>query len=1352
MDEQAPSPEAMKIVVVDQSHDAFDAARDRADERLDQELGEGGRFRRFAQGIWKGNIAKEYYRQKYTRQEVAEQQEAQDIFVNSPDATRADALESTIQRFQLDAEEVIHGDAGESREVHDESSDIANGLKDIVRQYCEGVLDDSSLHEERTRFLQEYRQAHGDESIGRGIVTTDNILSIAQAVKGSVEHGESLDAAIGKIEVITGEARNGVRTEARYNAVDKIIDTVSKSKFGSLVGPEVIVGSVTLAASIAKWGSHSVVGAVTRTILPGVAAGAWAGLRENKRFKDERSQHMRESAKGYEFEDDAKRRSELESTRYETQTAQALTDHLYDVSSDEFYDEGGEAALRAALEAIAAIETRVKLSDSKNIDLITYENATSIGDERMQLDLARAGAKVALQNRMTGAHRELLGFAEDAPIQEVINAHSAVFIESMEAEITQKDQLFNKLKRTRVAKAAAIGALTGIVIGVAGQELIAAADSTRVGLLEQVWGGNDTTIPADQLGETEQHQTILHGLAEGNETVVHSGPSAEYGDHSMVENSELSVSTDHEFIDNNDGTFSLVDPNGVVTAENIPINTDGSMPPESVDLLDSLGMTVIDKSFDQEVVAQVQQEVTASEYVQNHITETTSVTRDLWYANDTPNVYDQNELNLYRGGAAEAPGIVGDGFQYSVAGMRPEGSWQGGESVDWSQAAASGNLFMAISATAETQSRVFMVPIGADGSVDIKAGDPAWNFFANENGSVAFNGAYAEIVQTAGVDSDGTVHIRPLSTLVGDRTAESIVDTITTTTIEHHANYEITTAGYDTTQTNFTEVAPVLPVESRRGLETQRIRRPLDSYYYSSGSSERERQAILSELSPHLRDNPEAHLNAGEELQWFRDEVLSREGEEYIKTLETFIDRDPGMQRISGATESIVTIPVGAAFESENIYGTLSLYAQQDPEGRDKSAVLLNVNWLDTAIDDPDKLTLIQKTLSEIERAKRDFPDLIIVSMTKEYSQQRAEETGGVIGYVMEDLVNAALLTAQQKIATGVMESDHELLLVRGDADAKGLSSTSLRNFHRALNNDSDLDVLKGVIRYGVEEAKRFPGYGIVSSFMTGFQILATQDNVIHTGGINFGVRMSTLAAVGGLGKMMVENEAGEMVRSTGAGSDDVAIGQRIALARRVDRNGARQYGAAYSSRSGNAESTGPIKRVKLVSGAAMDTSADRLLPMYLSGDSPHNVWNPELPAGYSAGPGGYRDRSLDTAIMDSAKKEDFSKRDVYAGIEKALSIELSWTSEESSRKALAIFFASVPGAYRVTGRFGHKGVRFRFTEKGREFIKNRVERETDGRFGSYGTRKMRQLYGVVPPGTKRQPAGERPPLVSPLV
>lgn len=1346
--------EPLKVVLVDQSHDAQDEARDLADARLDRELNEGGRFKRFVKGIWKGNIAKDFYRQKYIQQNLETMQQSDQVLIGESEDRRTQALQSTIERFQSECDDVIHQDAGERREVQAEQGELAQGVKQLIREFAAGRLTPEALREERTRLLDQYRQQHGEAALGAGVVTADNLLSVAQTVAGAVEHGESLDNVIQNLQVITGEARGGARTEARYNRTDRIIERLSHSKIGSLVTPETLTTSVTLALSLARLGGRSVVGAVTKTLVPGAAAGLWAGLRENRRVKDERAQHAREMATGAEFGEHDKRRNDMEATRYESIAAVDLTRQLQGVTDEERLRDGGNDALQAALDSLAAIQARVQLSDAKKADLISFSGKAEVGEERMMLDLARRQAKLAIETRLTPEACDALGILQGTSLEAALAARAGVVKEVLTGEMDVRDDAFKALKRRRVATAVAVGLATGIVGGLVVQEGIAAVDPTRFGLIDAMRG--QTAVP---LGDGHVHQTILEGMFRGNETTVHTGASSAYDTYSTAPHGSIEVSHDHTLVTNPNGTMDLVDPNGTHTVSGLQVDANGSFDQASLDKLHTAGMVVQDKSFDQQISTTTSAQVLVDQYIQNHSADTTHVTRELWYANNTPRVYDHNELRLYRGGSADAPGIINGGYQYTVAGMTPDGSWQGGESVDWNQAASNGNLFVAVSGTIDGQSTPFMIPIGPDGSINIPADSPAGHFFSNENNSVAFHGAYMEVVQTTDHDANGVVYIRPLATLVGDKSVHEVTDVISTTTTEHHADYVITTNGFDTVQTNFTEMAPVTPVVSRRSMEPlknlARARREGRTYsesaYYRGSVGEIERQQILREVSPRLRDDPNARLNPGEELGWFEEELERRKGAAYVKGINEAIDHSPELSALSQKTGNIVVMPVAATNEADNIYNTLSLYAQQEADPDVITTILINLNWLDTARQDPAKVAEIQRTVSEIERARKAFPNLSVAVVQHEYDQAQVNQTGGVIGYVLEDLYNTALLAVQRRIKDGSIDSDHDVLIVRSDADVQGQARRQLVNLHRSMSESPDADILRGVTRFGVARQRRFPGFGVVSNFSAALSASDTQLGVVHTGGANFGVRASTLAAIGGLGEMLDQDGN----KFTGAGSDDLAVGRRIIAARGIPEVVASQAGYYVpSSTAGSSGSGGPtvagVKRIKLVGGATVDTNAERLLPFYLRGGSFQGAWGSGQD-GFSGGPGGYRARTEDQDLTDAADREDYTSDQVYRAIEANITKELQWALPESGTRALALFGGSTPGTYVVTGDIGTDNVEFKLTQVGRDLLRRRIERGAAGRFDPYGNRKLRQLYGVVRPGAKRLPLAPLAPLVSPL-
>jgi hypothetical protein len=1374
VNEHAPTtattnPEPLKVVLVDQSKDAQDEARDLADARLDRELGEGGKIRQFLNGIWKGNLARDFYRQRYVSQALETIQTSNNVLADSPAERRARALESTIERFQSEHDEVIHESAGERREVQAADSVLAVGVKNIIRQAVERAqtsgrpLNVQVLQEERNRFLNEYRKQHGEDALGKGIVMADNMFDIAQTVYGVVEHGESLDHALGRLEVVTGEARNGARTEAKYTAVDKSIDWLSKKGLASFITPGALATGVAAGMAIARVTGHGVVGAATKTLLPGVAAGAWAALRENKRTKDDRSQHAREMAVGGEFAQDDKRRTEMERTRYESVAAVELITQLQEASTEERLEAGGNDALQAALDALAAAQARIQLSDSRNIDLVSYSSKEDVGEERMMLDLARREARLAVEQRLTPEARAALNLGPTASARGLIDQRALLFsrvlIEGEEGQegIDQKDAAFAKLKAKRVATAAAIGVATGVVGGLVVQETVAAFDSTRFGLIDAIRG--ETAVPFEGTGEV--HQTILEGMIRGDETIIHTDAADTYEAYPTGENGSIEVTSDHTLETNEDGTLSLIDGNGKASVEGLVIDANGTLDQASLDKLEAAGMVVEDKSFDETIQTQTTEQVSTDQYIQNHAAETTRVTRDLWYGNDTPGVFDQNELRVYRGGSDAAPGIVEGGYQYTVAGMTQNGSWQGGERVDWNQAASNGNLFVAISGTYDSQGNPFMIPIGPDGAVNIPADSPAGQFFANENNSVAFNGAYMEIVQTTGQDAEGVVHIRPLATLVGDTSVELVNDTVTTESIVHHAEYSITTNGYDTAQANATETAPITPIASRRSMEALRNEgsentpetspatpsETASGYGYENGRISPDRlRRWESERSPRLRENPDAELETLEEVDFYYEQQRQRRGEAYVQEIEANVDQSEALQAIDTDSRAIIVMPVGAAQESENIYEALSLYAQQDEDAQKKTTILLNVNWISDATNDPEKKAKIDKTLSEIQRAQADFPQLNIAQFTKVWDRDWVDGVRNkkIYGEVIKTLYDTAAFAVRRAIKEGRATPDQDLLLITNDADQKGMHRHYLQHYVAAEEQYKDSDAFIGTIRWGVETARDFPGYHVSQLFMQAMNIAATRPTnhslAPATIGPNSAFRVSTYAAIGGC----------EDRDDLGVGADS-ELGRKVLAARgRLPEKSGNGYGGLGTTYlTGSTVGPGSRERViRQVIGSDIDSAPGRLLDSAYRLDNfiPH-AWNE-----FDNGSTREDDKNNPNLIIKEDARKDFAP--IRQRVERQITDFINhWYPDQAVASfTLSMLFPDVPelknNAQAWTLRQQSDGsYRFAFTTDGARRFKNSLLR-SKGRFDPIANRLRRRVYGEVRPGAKIRPVAAEAPLV----
>ena len=1303
-----PHDKPLVVAVVDQTHDVEAAAKDYAEARLREEseaAREAGRIKGFLHRIWRGEngIATKYFFNKYVEEakQRAEEEGLTALYTDSVELRNA-AMGATVARFTSEYDESIHEVAGERRQELAEDSPFGLAVKKLIENYVEGDSKDWSeeaFREAQSRIVRQLDQyGDGDDLIGEGKVRIDNIWQIAQAVKESVNHGESLDNVLQGMKIYTGESRSGVRTEAHQSKIDKTIERLQKSKIGSLVGPETISLGAAIATGIFRVGRGSLARAAGVTGVPGLLGGVFAGMRENKRLKEERAIHAREVAQGQEFEDKG-RRAEIEKTRYETVAAKELIGSL-----EEFIDKEdlSPEELQQCYESIVNAASRIYASDKLQADFISYSSVTEVESERLELDVAIARAKVKLEGRLGDLPEALvadLGIDKDGTVDDAIYKSTDVLYSLMD-DRSKKDEAFKKLKRRRVAIAAATGAVTGFTIGLASQEALAFFDSGYDGLLENVLtgeGGGD-------------RQTLLAGIFHGEgygyntETIVSAGDYTSYD----VGGSQGSINLpdNYQLTYNPDGTTNIIDPNGNVFAENISFEADGSLSQASQELLQEKGAVVEDFSAVVRSQEPIVQDLSVDEYLGHHQSELTNITRDFWYDNDTASVFDNNELGLQWGSQGDDGSI-----RLSISNMTDYGSYHGFDSASWSDEAQGGTLKFAVSASIDSQDRVFMVDIAPDGSIDIPSDSPAANLFSvDEYGQVEFNGAYGEVVAIQDVDTDGITHVTPLATMEGNNSVSTISTTVEVLTDKNVPKFQITpppiesVANAAPTVEGFGGPAVVL----RRPLENIARRRP--GYYnqYRNGYTE-QRESQLEGISPRLRSDRNANLELGEETARYKQWLADTRGPEYVSQIEQGINNSKELQQASGDIDFVATIPVAAVSESENIYNTLGLLARQDSDDIEKSLILLNVNWLDEARSDPEKAANILRIMAEIDRARKDFPHLRIATIEREYNRESVEKTGGVIGYVAQDLQSTALLWLQQQIESGKRPPSQDAIIQRYDADMRGMSKHAWRDIRRAFSKYPETDIFKGVTRFGADQYEKYPGFGLVTEMVANTTAISVMEGGVHTGGANFGVRASTLAATNGVGDARMYS---------GAGSDDAQIGRRVAAAR--SGHFMRSSDRHYRNYSESIPVDVNRRVVRLVGGSTVDTDAERFIRRYRDGKWWQSVWSDESgPGAFSDGAGGYSPRTSGGSSRQN-RPERLSAKTIK-DLEINISEELSVASPEHQRRVLSLLFKNTPGAYTLEDTDDGK-VEFKFTKAGRKYIKRYLK--------SFGGRKHDQLYG----------------------
>ena len=480
-------------------------------------------------------------------------------------------------------------------------------------------------------------------------------------------------------------------------------------------------------------------------------------------------------------------------------------------------------------------------------------------------------------------------------------------------------------------------------------------------------------------------------------------------------------------------------------------------------------------------------------------------------------------------------------------------------------------------------------------------------------------------------------------------------------------------------------------------------------YYYAHFDTSVDQRARMLQLSPRLRANPSAVLEPGRELAWYRDEIARWKGPEYLESLDKLVAEQPVLNELPPTTRAIVTIPVAAAAENETIYSTLSLYAQQREDWLRVTPILLYVNYADATSRDPEETSAIATTIDEIQRARVDFPQLRMAVVVEPFDPALPRRHNGIIGYVGRRMYDLALMAALRAMTTGQLSPDRDILLIRNDADAAGMSATYLQRMITVAADRPTADAFVGGIYWGTANYDDYPGFGVAMAFKEGIRALTMRRGGYRrlpaTNGSNVAIRMSTLAAVGGVGHSPYY----------GAGGDDVEISSRINQARHQTADVARP--------------------IRYVSGCAIDATGERPLGVYRTGKSVVHTWST-----FNRGDRGYLRRG--DAGGDEA--DDYGPEDPTTSIrriEQAITdlVNHWYHDPDLTESALRLMIGSHDdaGAPTYQARWDENRFSFEFTDAGHSWLAGRLDR--------YGERLRNSLYGPRGSSSRMVQSLERP-------
>lgn len=1142
------NPAKKRLVLVETGDALEQQARDMAEERMLEEKkdlkGVGG----FLKKIWKHNLAREFYRQKQislARQRILE---SGSLYADEDSDAKAhdDAMRAVVERFgsELKDEDVIH--AGETREIlkgdgSSDNSEINDKIKDLIVEYVNdksGSFSDEVFEEEKRRLLADFQ---GSDEKNVRVRTADNFLSIAKELKEKYKHDMSLDDLDKEVDLVIGKARLGVRTEAQYNNFDKVTEHIRNSFVGRFVDETTIASAVAIAGSVinrvAQGAARSKFIAWGTFGLSAVLGSGFAAMRESHKVEDERRDHARSMAKGgRQIDADSKRRIEMEKIRYETvhagEVANNLLERIHNVDSVEDFN--------AAMTLLVQAESRIRISDQQSIDLLTYSNAQSVEQERFNLDIVRAQAKVELRNKyeagllstsvgsITGSIHNMKSF--DEFLDSALEAKMESLVHGEEG-IEEKNELFSKMKRRKVAAAAAKGLASGLVVGSVVQEISALFNDNQEGLVEHAFDSMSGQEP-----DLSKNATVLEGFREyltgeeiqnrvSNIKILPTGERIEFPEGTELE--LISGSNPPAY------TFSL---DGEVLPSPVHFSA-GHLDAQSIEMLREHGVGIqtgtlmVNELSPESMAAGAHEELTPSQYVEEHSDVYKRIHRDGWYDNDTVRP-DKNELRLGWGGHHKS-GIDAEGnYVFSVAGMKEGGSHHGGLSADLKESLADGKLKMLLSLSKDTQFNPVEVPIDAHGNAiidpDSEIGKTFFKTEMTKDGpQLKFIGRFAEVGRSMSVGQDGVEHFRIMATDEG-KGLSMVTNTIdktelASTNVSHPENV----THFDVLNQRNITPPPFIPVFGREPLEKLHKKKrtiPVGLTYlnYSGGTGrsffEQTANNKKSWLSKNLIENPSVDL---EEMKEIKD-YLDSQDKDHIELLER-LSREAGP--MNKKCRAAVCIPVAGHQEGETIYESLKSYTYQTAD-KDTFEVLLLVNHPDK--DKAGNEVVPDKTLTEIERFKKDFPDMNVKVMYQVVPQDKAR-----IGYVRKVLNDSALMRHSER-----GEGSPELALVSNDADNKGIAPEYVENFIESFDENKNVDSYLGQLDFDPDSYVRKPLLHVGIRF---FQYLEVQSRYkkyhLNSSGANFALRAKSYAAVGGY--------------TNDAIGEDTILGTKLTIARR---------------------------------------------------------------------------------------------------------------------------------------------------------------------------------------------------------
>ena len=255
-------------VNADFTQDKKDLAHDLAEQELNKEIAEAKGISKVAKRLWKGTLFKKYFELKYTKEfESGDREievEGKKYGVDDLIAGRKDAA---LQRFVFGVVEenksFIHEKAGESMSEAD--AETTKDIRTVIENFATAEIPEGhSLDELKLMFRNKMNALKGasrDKNDGTDPLLFDNYLEVAIRARERFEHGMAIEDVMQGFRVVNAEARDGIRTEAHRDALDRTINKLESGTLGRFIPAEALAAGIGIATALTQPGVRALAGA-----------------------------------------------------------------------------------------------------------------------------------------------------------------------------------------------------------------------------------------------------------------------------------------------------------------------------------------------------------------------------------------------------------------------------------------------------------------------------------------------------------------------------------------------------------------------------------------------------------------------------------------------------------------------------------------------------------------------------------------------------------------------------------------------------------------------------------------------------------------------------------------------------------------------------------------------------------------------------------------------------------------------------------------------------------------------------------------------------------------------------------